>query len=167
MGLNLDHVLRDNLLSMEVEDGKPTLTAALALSTSGLLANGACLLPFLVLKTTDCWAEFPFCGWALLRVTGSALWKCLRPSLESSLWLQCFGSGWGRQVLPASQARHMGSLSSWRGCSENASWGIAGLQEKLQDLQLLLQQEEPLQSACLRHDQCWGTEDEGKHLFWL
>lgn len=39
---------------MEVEHGKPDLAALLALSTSGLLANGACLLPFLVLTTTEC-----------------------------------------------------------------------------------------------------------------
>lgn len=34
----------DELLSMEVEDGKPTLTAAPALPTSGSLGNGVFFL---------------------------------------------------------------------------------------------------------------------------
>lgn len=87
---------------MEVEDGKLALTAALALSTSGLLANGACLLPFLVLKQRIAEPSFLFV------VGPSYVWPALHSgSAQGHLWRALYGcsvlgaGGEGRFCLQA------------------------------------------------------------------
>lgn len=98
----------DELLSLEVEYGKPTLTTATALSTFGLLGNGICLPLFHVLKIPKHWAKFPFVVrpsymWWILYSRGAqgCAW---RPHWCCGVW----GAGWGKanRASPLSQVRH-------------------------------------------------------------
>lgn len=113
---------------MEVKYGKPALTTATALFTSGSLGNGVCLPLFLVLKIPKRWAKLPFCGWTLLHGVGFVSRGCPGVCLETSLGGEAFGEqGWGRQTLhhPWAQPGMQTPPALADDAQENASWGIA------------------------------------------
>ena len=85
----------DELLSMEVDHGKPTLATVTALSTSH------CLPLFLVLKVAKRWAKLPLCGGTLLHVVGFVPWGCPRVGVLGDLSGAVAFGEWGawRQTL--------------------------------------------------------------------